>query len=74
MEIIILNFGSKNLKFYVFFFNMQDEMETFTTKIVDLCKEAKLFAPQGGPIIFAQVSSKKNAKSTINFRQVYKLM
>lgn len=53
---------------------MQDEMQTFTTKIVDLCKEAKLFAPQGGPIIFAQVSSKKNAKSTINFRQVYKLM
>ena len=50
-------------------------MQTFTTKIVDLCKEAKLFAPQGGPIIFAQVSSKNNAKSTINFsRQVYKLI
>lgn len=35
----------------------KDEMQTFTTKIVDLCKEAKLFAPQGGPIIFAQIEN-----------------
>uniref|UniRef100_A0A2N9I5M6 Beta-galactosidase n=1 Tax=Fagus sylvatica TaxID=28930 RepID=A0A2N9I5M6_FAGSY len=35
----------------------KDEMQTFTTKIVDLCKEAKLFAPQGGPIILAQIEN-----------------
>ena len=36
---------------------MQKEMQIFTTKIVDMCKEAKLFASQGGPIILAQVLS-----------------
>ncbi|GLT70568.1 hypothetical protein SLA2020_426400 [Shorea laevis] len=35
----------------------KDEMQTFTTKIVNLCKEAKLFAPQGGPIILAQIEN-----------------
>lgn len=34
---------------------MQNEMKIFVTKIVDMCKEAKLFASQGGPIILAQV-------------------
>lgn len=34
---------------------MQREMQIFTTKIVEMCKEANLFAPQGGPIILAQV-------------------
>ena len=34
---------------------IQTEMEIFTTKIVDMVKSAKLFASQGGPIIFAQV-------------------
>uniref|UniRef100_A0A6N2M6V7 beta-galactosidase n=1 Tax=Salix viminalis TaxID=40686 RepID=A0A6N2M6V7_SALVM len=29
-------------------------MQTFTTKIVNMAKEAKLFASQGGPIILAQ--------------------
>ncbi|KAJ7962918.1 Beta-galactosidase [Quillaja saponaria] len=32
----------------------KNEMQIFTTKVVNLCKEAKLFAPQGGPIIMAQ--------------------
>ncbi|XP_059431698.1 beta-galactosidase [Corylus avellana] len=35
----------------------KDEMQRFTTKIVNLCKEANLFAPQGGPIIFAQIEN-----------------
>ena len=38
-----------------FFFFVQNEMQTFTTKIVNMAKEAKLFASQGGPIILAQV-------------------
>ncbi|XVF52249.1 hypothetical protein PTKIN_Ptkin05aG0003900 [Pterospermum kingtungense] len=33
------------------------EMEIFTTKIVNMCKEAKLFASQGGPIILAQIEN-----------------
>ncbi|KAJ1417931.1 Glycoside hydrolase, family 35 [Sesbania bispinosa] len=35
----------------------KEEMETFTTKIVNMCKEAGLFAPQGGPIILAQIEN-----------------
>uniref|UniRef100_A0A5B7A024 Beta-galactosidase n=1 Tax=Davidia involucrata TaxID=16924 RepID=A0A5B7A024_DAVIN len=35
----------------------KNEMQTFTTKIVDMCKQAKLFAPQGGPIILAQIEN-----------------
>ncbi|KAG6739516.1 hypothetical protein POTOM_057117 [Populus tomentosa] len=35
----------------------KNEMQIFTTKIVDVCKEAKLFAPQGGPIILAQINT-----------------
>ncbi|XP_038697947.1 beta-galactosidase-like [Tripterygium wilfordii] len=35
----------------------KNEMEIFTTKIVDMCKEAELFAPQGGPIIIAQIEN-----------------
>lgn len=30
-------------------------MQNFTTKIVDMVKNEKLFASQGGPIILAQV-------------------
>lgn len=30
-------------------------MQNFTTMIVDMMREEKLFAPQGGPIIIAQV-------------------
>ncbi|XP_031374014.1 beta-galactosidase-like [Punica granatum] len=33
------------------------EMQTFTTKIVNMFKEAKLFAPQGGPIILTQIEN-----------------
>lgn len=50
--------------------NYQDEMQNFTTLIVDMIKKKRLLAPQGGPIILAQVrirllciytySSKKN--------------
>lgn len=43
-----------NLNLTSFFFG-QNEMQTFTTKIVNMAKEAKLFASQGGPIILAQV-------------------
>ncbi|OMO93429.1 hypothetical protein COLO4_16860 [Corchorus olitorius] len=35
----------------------KNEMQIFTTKIVDMCKEANLFAPQGGPIILAQIEN-----------------
>ncbi|KAF9613027.1 hypothetical protein IFM89_005461 [Coptis chinensis] len=35
----------------------KDEMETFTKLIVDMCKKEKLFAPQGGPIILAQIEN-----------------
>uniref|UniRef100_A0A6N2MX78 Beta-galactosidase n=1 Tax=Salix viminalis TaxID=40686 RepID=A0A6N2MX78_SALVM len=34
-----------------------NEMQTFTTKIVNMAKEAKLFASQGGPIILAQIEN-----------------
>ncbi|MBA0777604.1 hypothetical protein Gotri_005607 [Gossypium trilobum] len=36
---------------------IQKEMETFTTKIVNKVKVDKLFAPQGGPIIVAQIEN-----------------
>ncbi|KAK2439709.1 beta-galactosidase [Trifolium repens] len=35
----------------------KEEMKVFTTKIVTMCKEAGLFAPQGGPIILAQIEN-----------------
>ncbi|XP_057443397.1 beta-galactosidase-like [Lotus japonicus] len=35
----------------------KEEMQIFTTKIVNMCKEAGLFAPQGGPIILAQIEN-----------------
>ncbi|OMO93581.1 hypothetical protein COLO4_16849 [Corchorus olitorius] len=35
----------------------KNEMQIFTTKIVDMCKQANLFAPQGGPIILAQIEN-----------------
>lgn len=37
------------------YFYLQHEMANFTTLIVDLMKQEKLLAPQGGPIIIAQV-------------------
>ena len=42
---------------YIVFFNLfiQNEMQNFTTKIVNMMKEESLFASQGGPIILAQV-------------------
>lgn len=33
----------------------QEEMQRFTTKIVNMMKQENLFASQGGPIIFSQV-------------------
>ncbi|KAL2326174.1 hypothetical protein Fmac_025232 [Flemingia macrophylla] len=35
----------------------KNEMQIFTTKIVSMAKEAKLFASQGGPIILAQIEN-----------------
>ncbi|XP_023516817.1 beta-galactosidase 7-like [Cucurbita pepo subsp. pepo] len=35
----------------------KNEMQTFTTKIVNMCKQANLFATQGGPIIIAQIEN-----------------
>ncbi|XP_061355046.1 beta-galactosidase 7-like [Gastrolobium bilobum] len=35
----------------------KNEMQVFTTKIVNMAKEAKLFASQGGPIILAQIEN-----------------
>ncbi|KAK3012858.1 hypothetical protein RJ639_008821 [Escallonia herrerae] len=35
----------------------KNEMQKFVTKIVNMCKEAKLFGPQGGPIILAQIEN-----------------
>ncbi|KAG4938605.1 hypothetical protein JHK82_044398 [Glycine max] len=35
----------------------KNEMQIFTTKIVNMAKEAKLFASQGGPIILAQIEN-----------------
>ncbi|KAK4481133.1 hypothetical protein RD792_012010 [Penstemon davidsonii] len=34
-----------------------NEMKNFTNVIVDMVKQAKLFAPQGGPIILAQIEN-----------------
>ncbi|KAK9697359.1 hypothetical protein RND81_08G032500 [Saponaria officinalis] len=34
-----------------------DEMQNFTTLIIDMVKEEKLFASQGGPIILAQIEN-----------------
>ncbi|KAF8401121.1 hypothetical protein HHK36_014425 [Tetracentron sinense] len=35
----------------------KDEMQNFTTMIVNMCKQEKLFASQGGPIIIAQIEN-----------------
>ncbi|KAJ7950525.1 Beta-galactosidase [Quillaja saponaria] len=35
----------------------KNEMQIFTTKIVNMCKQEKLFASQGGPIILAQIEN-----------------
>ncbi|KAL5576087.1 hypothetical protein UlMin_017786 [Ulmus minor] len=35
----------------------KNEMQVFTTKIVNMMKEAKMFASQGGPIIIAQIEN-----------------
>lgn len=37
-------------------FFLQAEMKRFTAKIVDLMKQEKLYASQGGPIILSQVT------------------
>ncbi|KAG2397979.1 Beta-galactosidase 13 [Vigna angularis] len=35
-------------------------MKEYTKTVIKLCKEAKLFAPQGGPIILAQIENEYN--------------
>ncbi|KAF6174297.1 hypothetical protein GIB67_040790 [Kingdonia uniflora] len=35
----------------------KNEMQNFTTKIVDMARQEKLFASQGGPIILAQIEN-----------------
>ncbi|KAK7273442.1 hypothetical protein RIF29_14492 [Crotalaria pallida] len=35
----------------------KNEMQVFTTKIVNMAKEANLFASQGGPVILAQIEN-----------------
>lgn len=36
---------------------LQTEMQRFTAKIVDIMKQEKLFASQGGPIILSQIEN-----------------
>lgn len=36
---------------------LQNEMQNFTQLIVDMVKQEKLFASQGGPIILAQIEN-----------------
>lgn len=38
---------------------MQEEMERFVKKIVELMREEMLFSWQGGPIIMLQVTQKR---------------
>ncbi|KAG9154970.1 hypothetical protein Leryth_012154 [Lithospermum erythrorhizon] len=45
-----------------------NEMQNFTTKIVDMMKQEKLFAIQGGPIILAQIENEYgNVMSSYGF-------
>lgn len=46
-----------DLKYLETLMFLQNEMKIFLAKIVNLMKEEKLFASQGGPIILAQVHS-----------------
>lgn len=39
----------------MFCYLFQAEMQRFTAKIVDMMKQEKLYASQGGPIILSQV-------------------
>jgi hypothetical protein len=43
--------------YFLFFcdFGFQNEMQNFTTLIVNMVQKEKLFASQGGPIILSQV-------------------
>lgn len=40
-------------------------MQNFTTLIVDMVKQEKLFASQGGPIIIAQVYTQPRLNFTV---------
>jgi len=42
-------------------------MQAFVTKIVQMMKDEKLFAPQGGPIVLAQVFILQPTKCLISF-------
>ncbi|CAH8271756.1 unnamed protein product [Arabidopsis lyrata] len=46
-----------NMKFRTVNPSFMNEMQNFTTKIVEMMKEEKLFASQGGPIILAQIEN-----------------
>ena len=39
----------------IFHMFLQNYMEKYSKMIIDMMKQEKLFAPQGGPIILAQV-------------------
>ncbi|CAG7910776.1 unnamed protein product [Brassica rapa] len=46
-----------NMKFRTINPGFMNEMQNFTTKIVNMMKEESLFASQGGPIILAQIEN-----------------
>lgn len=41
-------------------FHLQNYMKKFVTMIIDMMKENKLFASQGGPIVLAQIENEYN--------------
>lgn len=46
-----------NKRTVFFFVTLQNQMQRFTAKIVDMMKEEKLYASQGGPIVLSQVKN-----------------
>jgi len=58
---MVINFLSFNLTILIFgwwLFYVQYYMKKFVDYIVNMMSEQNLFAPQGGPIILAQVDGK----------------
>ncbi|KAK9114061.1 hypothetical protein Syun_020858 [Stephania yunnanensis] len=49
-----LKWNAKLLKLYI---GREKEMQKFTAKIVDMMKQEKLYASQGGPIIISQIQN-----------------
>lgn len=54
-ELVLFNFFHVNVAYYDYV-GVQNHMQKFTTYIVNLMKQEKLFASQGGPIILSQAS------------------